>query len=118
MSIFRWILFPINFGFIGYFVLQCLHSCTYACVHTGIQRRILASVQETQEASAQGLYFFYNGMCLGIMTFIAGYLYAWFGLGSYYVMSGVAVFGLAMVIVAYYLQPQSSLAGGKTSEAS
>jgi PPP family 3-phenylpropionic acid transporter len=118
MSILRWILFPINFGFIGYFVLQCFHSCTYACVHTGIQRRILATVQETQEASAQGLYFFYNGMCLGIMTFVAGYLYAWLGLGSYYVMSGIAAFGLAMVIVAYYLQPQSAAVGGKTREAS
>jgi PPP family 3-phenylpropionic acid transporter len=115
----RWILFPMNLGFSGYFLLQCLHSCTYAFVHTGIQRRIVATVQETQEASAQGTYYFYNGMCLGIMTIISGYLYAWLGAaGSNYVMAGVAAFGLALIIVAYYLQPQSGAVGGKTSEAS
>lgn len=118
MCILRWILFPMNFGFAGYLLLQCFHSCTYACVHTGIQRRILASVQERQEASAQGAYFFYNGMFLGLMTLASGYLYAWLGLSSYYVMSGVAAFGLAMVVVARSLQPQSLVSGGKTSEAS
>ncbi len=118
MCICRWVLFPINLGFAGYFVLQCFHSFSYAFVHTGMQRRIVATVQETQEASAQGTYFFYNGMCLGIMTIISGYLYAWLGLGSYYVMAGVAAFGLGMVIVAYYLQPQSVGDGGKTREAS
>ncbi|MDE1993308.1 MAG: MFS transporter, partial [Rhizobiaceae bacterium] len=118
MSILRWILFPINFGFIGYFALQCFHSCTYACVHTGIQRRIVASVQETQEASAQGAYYFYNGMCLGLMTFASGYLYAWFGLSSYYIMSGVAAFGLGMVIVARNLRPQGVSVGETATGAS
>lgn len=107
----RWILFPINLGFAGYFMLQCFHACTFACVHTGIQRRIVASVQETQEASAQGTYFFYNGMFLGLMTLASGYLYAWLGLSSYYIMSGVAAFGLAMVVFARSLQPRSSSVG-------
>ncbi|NTG46908.1 MFS transporter [Agrobacterium rhizogenes] len=114
----RWILFPINLGFAGYFMLQCFHACTFACVHTGIQRRIVASVQETQEASAQGTYFFYNGMFLGLMTLASGYLYAWLGLSSYYVMSGVAAFGLAMVVFARSLQPRSSSVEGRASEAS
>jgi PPP family 3-phenylpropionic acid transporter len=118
MCVCRWILFPMDIGFIGYFVLQCFHSFTYAFVHTGIQRRIVATVQETQEASAQGAYYFYNGMCLGLMTVASGYLYAWLGLGSYYVMAGVAAIGLAMVIVAYYLQPHSAAVGGNTREAS
>ncbi|MBB5573665.1 PPP family 3-phenylpropionic acid transporter [Rhizobium paranaense] len=118
MCVLRWILFPINFGFIGYFVLQCFHSCTYACVHTGIQRRIVASVQEAQEASAQGSYFFYNGMFLGLMTLASGYLYAWLGVSSYYVMAGVAAFGLAMVVLARNLQPHSSGFGERAGEAS
>ncbi len=66
-------------------------------------------------SSAQGAYFFYNGMFLGLMTLASGYLYAWLGLSSYYVMSGVAAFGLAMVVVARSLQPQSLVSGGKTS---
>jgi PPP family 3-phenylpropionic acid transporter len=83
-----------------------------------VQRRIVASVQATQESSAQGAYFFYNGMFLGLMTLASGYLYAWLGLASYYVMALVAAIGMALVFVAYYLQPQSSLSGGKTREAS
>ncbi len=112
VCVLRWILFPVNFGFLGYFLLQCLHSCTFACVHTGVQRRIVASVQETQESSAQGAYYFYNGMFLGLMTLASGYLYAWLDLYSYYVMAALAGFGLAMVIVARGLQPKSSVIGG------
>lgn len=112
----RWILFPINLGFFGYLVLQCLHSCTYACVHTGVQRRILATVQEAQEASAQGVYFFYNGMCLGIATIASGYIYAWLGTSGYYLMALVAALGLVMIMIAFYLQPHSSGSGGKTVE--
>jgi PPP family 3-phenylpropionic acid transporter len=112
MCILRWILFPMNFGFLGYFVLQCFHSCTYACVHTGIQRRIVASVHETQESSAQGAYYFYSGMFLGLMTLASGYLYAWLDIESYYVMAGIAAFGLGMVIFAYGLQTRKTAIGG------
>lgn len=114
----RWILFPMDMGFIGYFLLQCLHSCTYAFVHTGVQRRIVATVQETQEASAQGVYYFYNGMCLGLMTIASGYLYAWMGPDSFYTMAVVAAVGLALIAIAFRLQPHSAFVGGTTSEAS
>jgi PPP family 3-phenylpropionic acid transporter len=106
-----------HWGFWGFFLLQCMHSCTYAFVHTGVQTRIVASVQETQESSAQGAYFFYNGMFMGLMTIASGYIYAWLGLASYYVMALVALTGLGLVIAAYYLQPQSVGSGGKTREA-
>ncbi|WP_112945839.1 MULTISPECIES: MFS transporter [unclassified Rhizobium] len=112
----RWLLFPMQWGFVGFFLLQCLHAFSYAFVHTGVQRRILASVQATQESSAQGAYFFYNGMFMGLMTIASGYIYAAFGMASYYVMALTAVLGLGLIIVAYYLQPQSAGSGGKTSE--
>ncbi|MFS8048935.1 MFS transporter [Rhizobium sp. BR 314] len=118
VCVLRWVLFPVNFGFLGYFLLQCLHSCTFACVHTGIQRRIVASVQETQESSAQGAYYFYNGMFLGLMTLASGYLYAWLDLYSYYVMAALAVIGLVMVILARGLQSKSSAIGGGAHRAS
>jgi PPP family 3-phenylpropionic acid transporter len=113
----RWILFPMHWGFGGFFLLQCFHAFTYAFVHTGVQRRIVASVQETQESSAQGAYFFYNGMFMGLMTIASGYIYAFLGLASFYVMALVAALGLGLVIIAYYLQPQSSLSAGQTREA-
>ncbi|MBY5445043.1 MFS transporter [Rhizobium leguminosarum] len=117
ISVCRWILFPMNTGFAGFFLLQCFHGFTYAFVHTGVQRRIMATVQETQESSAQGAYFFYVGMAMALMTLASGYLYAWLGVVSYYVMALIAFSGLCLVISAYYLQPQRVLSGGKTSEA-
>jgi PPP family 3-phenylpropionic acid transporter len=117
MCVCRWILFPMHWGFLGFLLLQCFHSCTYAFVHTGVQRRIVASVHERQEASAQGAYFFYNGMLMALMTIASGYIYAWLGLASYYVMALVALAGLGFVIFAYYLQPQSLVSGGQTREA-
>lgn len=114
----RWILFPMHWGFAGFLFLQCFHSATYAFVHTGVQRRIVASVQATQESSAQGAYFFYNGMFMALMTLASGYIYSWLGLASYYIMALVAAFGMALVFIAYYLQPQSSFSGGQTRDAS
>ncbi|MBB4278208.1 MFS transporter [Rhizobium mongolense] len=113
----RWILFPMHWGFVGFFVLQCFHSCSFAFVHTGVQRRIVATVQETQESSAQGAYFFYNGMFMALMTLASGYIYAWLGLASFYVMALVALLGMSLVFVAYYLQPQRLASGGQTREA-
>lgn len=118
MCVCRWILFPMHWGFLGFFLLQCFHSFSYAFVHTGVQRRIVASVQETQESSAQGAYFFYNGMFMGLMTIAAGYIYAWLGLASYYVMALVALAGLGLIVYAFYLQPQRVVSGGQTREAS
>jgi PPP family 3-phenylpropionic acid transporter len=112
----RWLLFPMQWGFVGFFLLQCLHAFSYAFVHTGVQRRIIASVQATQESSAQGAYFFYNGMFMGLMTIASGYIYALMGMASYYIMALTAVLGLGLIIFAYYLQPQSDGSGGKTSE--
>jgi PPP family 3-phenylpropionic acid transporter len=112
----RWLLFPMHWGFAGFFLLQCLHAFSFAFVHTGVQRRIIASVQATQESSAQGAYFFYNGMFMGLMTIASGYIYAYLGMASYYVMALAAVIGLGLIIVAYYLQPQSVASGGQTSE--
>ncbi|OCJ09538.1 3-phenylpropionic acid transporter [Rhizobium sp. AC44/96] len=113
----RWILFPLHWGFVGFFLLQCLHAFSFAFVHTGVQRRIVASVQETQESSAQGAYFFYNGMFMALMTIASGYIYAILGLASYYVMATAALLGLGLIIVAYYLQPQRLASGGQTSDA-
>ncbi len=112
----RWLLFPMHWGFVGFFLLQCMHAFSYAFVHTGVQRRIVASVQATQESSAQGAYFFYNGMFLGLMTIASGYIYALFGLASFYLMALTAVFGLGLIVVAYYLQPQRLASGGQTKE--
>ncbi|MCF3641942.1 MFS transporter [Rhizobium sp. TRM95111] len=118
VTVLRWLFYPMEPGFAGYFVLQCLHAFTFASVHIGVQNRIIQRVPEEQEASAQGLYFFYNNIFMALATFASGYAYAWYGVSGFYVMSVVAGCGLVLVLAARAAQPQSALSGGNTSEAS
>lgn len=112
VAVCRWLLFPMSLGFLFYLLLQCLHAFTFAFIHLGIQRRIVDTVMEDQEASAQGAYFFYNGAFLALSTFASGAIYKQFGGAGFYAMSGLAALGLGLVIVAFYLQPQRAAAGG------
>lgn len=116
VAVLRWIVFPMDMSFAGYFVLQCLHAFTYAIIHMSVQSRLVERVAEEQEAAAQGLYFFYTGIFTAFATFLSGYAYSWYGVGGFYLMSLVAAAGLVSVIagrlVAPRVQPQSAAAGG------
>lgn len=118
LAVARWLIFPMELGFSGYFILQCFHAFTFAIMHTGMQHKLVERVSEEQEASAQGLYFFYTGMFTAIFTFLSGYFYAWFGVAGFYSMSVVALAGSCFAFAGWYLQPQRLGSGGKTSEAS
>ncbi|HEV7247654.1 MAG TPA: MFS transporter [Shinella sp.] len=112
----RWILFPMEMSFAGYFMLQCLHAFTYAIIHMSVQSRLVERVAEEQEAAAQGLYFFYTGIFTALATFLSGYAFSWYGVQGFYLMSLVAAAGLVSVIagrlVAPRIQPQSVASGG------
>jgi MFS transporter, PPP family, 3-phenylpropionic acid transporter len=116
VAVARWILFPIEMSFAGYFVLQCLHAFTYALIHMSAQSRLVERVAEEQEAAAQGLYFFYTGMFTAIATFVSGYTFSWYGVQGFYLMSLVAAAGLVAIIVGRLVapraQPQSAASGG------
>lgn len=116
VAVARWILFPMEMSFAGYFVLQCLHAFTYALIHMSAQSRLVERVAEEQEAAAQGLYFFYTGMFTAIATFVSGYTFSWYGVQGFYLMSLVAAAGLVAIIagrlVAPRAQPQSVASGG------
>lgn len=112
LAVVRWIIFPMDLGFWGYFVLQCFHAFTYAIMHTGMQNILVQRVPEEQEASAQGLYFFYTGVFSAIFTFASGYFYTWFGVHGFYSMSVVALIGCGSALAAWYLQPQRAARGG------
>lgn len=112
LAVVRWLLFPMDLGFGGYFLLQCFHAFTYAIMHTGMQNRLVDQVPEELEASAQGLYFFYTGIFIAIFTFVSGYLYAWYGVKGFYGMSVVAFVGCCSAFAAYLIQPQRPAIGG------
>ncbi|HUH49025.1 MAG TPA: MFS transporter [Mycoplana sp.] len=118
VAMFRWVAFPHDLGFFGYFALQSLHAFTFAAIHVGVQGRIIERLAEEKEASTQGLYFFYNGIFMALTTFLSGYLFAWYGIDGFYAMSLVAAFGLVLVLLARSIQPQRLESGGNTSEPS
>jgi len=118
MAVGRWLVFPLEMGFAGYFVLQCLHAFTFATMHASVQSRLVERVAEEQEAAAQGLYFFYTGIFMALATFVSGYAYNWYGVHGFYLMSAIAAVGLAFVIAARLAglaaddQPQRAASGG------
>lgn len=116
VAVLRWILFPMEMSFAGYFALQCLHAFTYAIIHMSAQSRLVERVAEEQEASAQGLYFFYTGIFTALATFASGYAFSWYGVQGFYLMSLVAAAGLGCVVAGRFVapraQPQRAASGG------
>ncbi|MCD1263483.1 MFS transporter [Shinella sumterensis] len=116
VAVVRWIVFPMEMSFAGYFALQCLHAFTYALIHMSAQSRLVQRVAEEQEAAAQGLYFFYTGIFTALATFVSGYAFSWYGVQGFYLMSLVAAAGLICVLAGRLLapsaQPQSAGSGG------
>jgi len=116
VAVVRWIVFPMEMSFAGYFALQCLHAFTYALIHMSAQSRLVQRVSEEQEAAAQGLYFFYTGIFTALATFVSGYAFSWYGVQGFYLMSLVAAAGLISIVAGRLLapsaQPQSAGSGG------
>lgn len=118
MSIVRWATFPLVTSFYLFIPLQCLHAFTFATAHLGLQATIVKRVSEKQEATAQGLYFFYSNVFLAVATFFSGFVFNRFGGTSFLFMCILAVAGTLSVFAAWLIQPQSAASGGKTSESS
>lgn len=113
IAVCRWLLFPLPLSEFGYFLLQCTHAFTYAFVHIGVQQRIMETVSESYEGSAQGNYFFYNNAFLAVSTLASGPLYRQWGLHGFFVMAGVALAGLLIVAASWYFTPKTAVSGGK-----
>ena len=107
-AVLRWVLFPIEMSFAGYFALQCLHAFTFAIIHISVQSRLVERVAEEQEGAAQGLYFFYNGICMAAATFLSGYFYSWYGIKGFYLMSVIAATGLVCVLAGRLAAPRTA----------
>ncbi|SIQ09638.1 MFS transporter, PPP family, 3-phenylpropionic acid transporter [Rhizobium sp. RU20A] len=105
LAVLRWILFPHDLGFPGYFVLQCFHAFTFATMHVGMQNMLVRRVAEQQEASAQGLYFFYNGSFTALLTLVSGSLFALYHVQAFYMMSVVAAVGCGLALCGWRLRP-------------
>ncbi|HEX5933155.1 MAG TPA: MFS transporter, partial [Pseudorhizobium sp.] len=106
VAVLRWMLFPLPFGFWGYLVLQSMHAFTFTFLHIGVQHKLVELVQEHQESSMQGTYFFYNGAFLALATLVSGVLYRHYGAASYPVMAVAALAGLLIIALAARISPR------------
>ena len=118
MALVRWSAFPLLTSFYAFIPLQCLHAFTFATAHLGLQRLITLRVPGHQEATAQGLYFFYGNVFLAVATFFSGFVFNRFGGVSFLFMCVLAAAGTLSVLFGWLSQPQRSGAGGMTREAS
>lgn len=118
LSLVRWSVFPLLTDFYAFIPLQCLHAFTFATAHLGLQRMISQRVPGHQEATAQGLYFFYGNVFLAVSTFFSGFVFNRFGAVSFLFMCILSAAGTLFVLAGWLAQPQRTGAGGRTKEAS
>ena len=118
MSTVRWAAFPLATDFYSFIPLQVLHAFTFATAHLGLQRLITQRVPGHQEATAQGLYFFYSNIFLAVSTFFCGFVFNRFGGVSFLFMCVLSIAGTLAVLAGWLAQPQRAGAGGRTNEAS
>lgn len=110
VAVLRWILFPYPTGYGWFLCLMVMHALTFGFCHIGIQRLIVETVSGEQEATAQGNYYFYNGMFTASVTFISGYLNVQFGVFAYQIMAVIALIGIAVAAFGWSRRPVA--AGG------
>lgn len=96
----RWLLFPLELGFAGFMLVQCLHGLSFGATFLGTQHAIARIVPEEMTASAQGIYAMIAGFSMAGVTALAGPLYGALGAGAFPAMI-VPIVG-AFAALAFY----------------
>ena len=111
-AVLRWGLFPLLDGFWPYLVLQANHAFTFAIIHVGIQRFLMERIGEERGASAQGFYQFFVSIFTVATSWASGFIFHAYNVQGFYIMALIATAGVACVLAAILLQPQSARSGG------
>lgn len=112
VAVVRWSLFPVADGFWSYLLLQANHAFTFGIIHVGIQRLLMERIGDERGASAQGFYQFFISIFTVATSWASGFIFQAYGVQGFYIMALVAAAGVACVIAAMLIQPQSTLSGG------
>jgi PPP family 3-phenylpropionic acid transporter len=103
-AVVRWLAFPLIWpagaGELGFFAVQSLHSFSTALILIGVQKLIVQTVPEERTGAAQGVAFFANGFAMAAITLLSGPLYKALGVDGFYPMAGIALAGVALVVLA------------------
>jgi MFS transporter, PPP family, 3-phenylpropionic acid transporter len=98
-AVLRWSLLPIEFGFVGFLFVQCLHGVTFGATYLGMQHTIARIVPDEMTASAQGIYAMMAGILMAGTTAIAGPLYGALGGMAFATMVAPAVAALLILVL-------------------
>lgn len=112
VAVVRWALFPLLDGFWPHLLLQATHAFTFAIIHVGIQRILMNRIGEDRGASAQGFYQFFVSVFNVLTAWSSGFIFQAYGVQGFYAMSILAAMGVACVVAAMMVQPQSDRSGG------
>jgi len=103
-AVVRWLAFPLVWpsggGEAGFFAVQSLHAFSTALILIGVQKLIVETVPEERTGAAQGVAFFANGFAMAAVTLLSGPLYNALGVDGFYPMAGIALAGVALVLLA------------------
>jgi PPP family 3-phenylpropionic acid transporter len=94
-ALLRWSLFPLDFGFGGFLLVQSLHGLSFGAAFLGIQHAIARIVPEEMTASAQGIYAMMTAILMAGITALAGPLYGAFGGDAFLAMVVPVLFAIA-----------------------
>lgn len=112
IAVLRWGLFPVVDGFWPYLLLQASHAFTFAIIHVGIQRFLMERIGEERGASAQGFYQFFVSIFTVATSWASGFIFHAYGVSGFYSMALLAAVGVACIVAAMVIQPQSTRSGG------
>jgi MFS transporter, PPP family, 3-phenylpropionic acid transporter len=112
-AVVRWIAYPLvwplGLGVAGFFGVQALHGLSTGIMLIGIQKLIAETVDEERTGAAQGAAFFAAGISMAIVTLLSGSLYDRLGPFGFFAMIGVALVGLALVLLSAASAPERRL---------
>jgi PPP family 3-phenylpropionic acid transporter len=101
----RWTLFPLE---------PVLHGLTFGAVHLGLMHYYNDAVPEERMGSAQAAGFVTGAIAMGAFGLASGPLYEAFGVYAFLAMAIASAIGMALLLLAGRVQPQSLAAGGNT----
>jgi PPP family 3-phenylpropionic acid transporter len=97
LAIVRWVLFGLEPGLAGTFLLQMLHAFSFGATFLGVMKAITERVPDEITAAAQGLNIVATGGLMAVASLVSGVLYEALGVFAFVVMAVPAAAGLLIL---------------------
>ncbi|WP_029002433.1 MFS transporter [Azorhizobium doebereinerae] len=92
--------------------LQLLHGATFGATYLGLVELVARAVPEHRAATVQSLAGWTVSLAMAASSAVSGPLFAAYGAGTFLLSAGLGLAGLAMALLAGWLQPHKAGSGG------